>query len=95
MPRRNKHSITMHQNHWYTAGASSKIQLELLQRSQRHLNLIEIWSEPIFGIFLDRRWEKDRFPLNNNNTICHMSIAGFRGWCEGSASYKFCEIVSF
>ena len=26
---------------------------------------------------------------NNNDTICHMSIAGFRGWCGGSASYDF------
>ena len=42
----------MHQNHWYLGFHPTGV---FIQRSQIHLNLagIEIWSQPVYGKFLD------------------------------------------
>ena len=62
LPRRNKHYFEMYRNRWYIAGASSEIQLVVLQRS--YAKTPEIWSKSISGKFLDPLGENIDFRFN-------------------------------
>ena len=42
LPRRNKHYFEIYQNRWYIAGASSELQLVVLQNAP--MQTPEIWS---------------------------------------------------